>query len=264
MKRLQVWRRVQGRAFQMGLALSGLLLVMVMAAAPAARPVLEPIRQGSRNRPQVALAINVAWGNEYLPELLAVLKRHQAVGTFFLVGNWAERFPDLARGIADAGHEIASHGYATVDYQGLSADGLRHQVDDAADAIQKATGQRPVLFSPHKGEWTPALLALLEERKYLPIHWTVDTVDWQNPPPDEMAARVLSRVGPGSIILLHPTEAAVRGLDGVLAGLEEKGLRVVRVSTLLEPDPSVGGGPSVWEPDTGVQAVWGPPQPISP
>lgn len=281
MKRAQAshdWRRTGLGA---GLLAAGLLLVALAVVRPSALGrhiasgaripaevslrglALEPIRQGNPQKSQVALAINVAWGNEYLPDLLAALKRHQAVGTFFLVGDWAARFPDLARRIADAGHEIASHGYTTVDYGGLSAEALRHQVDDSAEAIMKATGQRPVLFSPHKGEWTPELLALLEDRKYVPIHWTVDTVDWMNPSPEEMTARVLNRVGPGSIILLHPTKSAVRGLDGILTGLKNKGLQVVSVSALLDPNPRTGGGPSVWDPVPGVQAVWVPPAPSS-
>lgn len=274
MRRAQVPRDWRHAGFGAGLLAAGLVLVALAVVRPSAlgRQIasgvripaevslrdlaLEPIRQGNPQKSQVALAINVAWGNEYLPDLLAALKRHQAVGTFFLVGDWATRFPDLARRIADGGHEIASHGYTTVDYRGLSAEALRHQVDDSAEAIMKATGQRPVLFSPHKGEWTPELLALLEDRKYLPIHWTVDTVDWMNPSPEEMTARVLNRVGPGSIVLLHPTKSAVQGLDGILTGLENKGLQVVSVSALLDPNPLTVGGPSVWDPAAGVQAVW--------
>lgn len=208
----------------------------------------EPIRQGNPAKAQVALAINVAWGNEFLPDILAALRAHRVRATFFLVGSWAEKFPEDARRIADAGHEIASHGYTTVDYQGLSEDQLRRQVLDAGEAILKATGQRPTLFSPHKGEWTPALLQLLRQEEYLPIHWTVDTVDWKDPPPGEMNARVLSRVGPGSIILLHPTRASAAGLDGLLAGLERKGLKAVDVSTLLDPDPLAGGLPPIQSP----------------
>ncbi len=199
-----------------------------------------PIWQGNPAKNQVALTINVAWGNEYLPDLLAVLKSRRIRASFFLVGGWAEKFPDLARRIADAGHEIASHGYSTTDYAGLAPDRLRRQVVDAEEAIVSATGQRPTLFSPHKGEWTPELLALLREEEYLPIHWTVDTVDWRNPAPQEMVARVLSKVGSGSIILLHPTAASAAGLGPLLDGIRAKGLEVVDVSTLLDPDPLAG------------------------
>lgn len=221
-----------------------------------ARPVLEPIRQGNPAKPQVALAINVAWGNEYLPALLATLKKHEAVGTFFLVGRWVEQYPDLARKIAGGGHEIASHGYDTIEFKGLTREQLRHQVIDAGEVILKATGQRPVLFSPHKGEWTPELLTLLQQEEYLPIHWTVDTVDWKNPPPAEMTARVLSRVGPGSIILLHPTKSAVAGLDALLSGLKDKGLHVVDVSTLLDSNPLKGKRASAWDEGSMTQPVW--------
>ena len=237
------------------------LVVVIMAAGAGilgvvARPVLEPIRQGNPAKPQVALAINVAWGNEYLPALLATLKKHEAVGTFFLVGRWVEQYPELARQIAGGGHEIASHGYDTIEFKGLTREQLRHQVIDAGEVILKATGQRPVLFSPHKGEWTPELLTLLQQEEYLPIHWTVDTVDWKNPPPAEMTARVLSRVGPGSIILLHPTKSAVAGLDALLSGLKDKGLHVVDVSTLLDSNPLKGKRASAWDEGSMTQPVW--------
>ncbi|MBX6378674.1 MAG: polysaccharide deacetylase family protein [Clostridia bacterium] len=199
-----------------------------------------PIRYGQPRKHAVSFLVNVAWGNDVLPSMLSVFDRHRVKGTFFLVGQWAERFGDEARAIAAAGHEIESHGYTTADFQQLSPDATLQQVRRADMAIREVTGRTPRYFSPHAGVLTPTLLqAVGAEGKQL-ILWSVDTVDWTKPGVDAIVRRVLEKSHPGALILMHPLPETVEALPAVIAGLQQKGLRILTLADLLSPDPLAG------------------------
>ena len=71
----------------------------------------EPIYRGNPEKPMIALLINVAWGNEYIPEILKILNQHQTKATFFFDGSWVKKNPDLANNILKEGHENGNHAY---------------------------------------------------------------------------------------------------------------------------------------------------------
>lgn len=196
-----------------------------------------PIYQGNEAKHAVTLLINVAWGEQFLPKILAVLAEQGVRATFFLVGNWVERFPDAAVAIAEADHEIASHGYSTAEFGQLSREEVVREIERSEEVIVATTGRRPPFFSPHKGEFTPHLLAAAEGKGYLTILWNVDTVDWMNPGVEVMLNRVLSQAGNGSLILMHPTAQTAESLTPMILGLKKKGLRIVTLGTLLSPSP---------------------------
>lgn len=196
-----------------------------------------PIYQGNPARYAVSFAINVAWGEVYLPEILRVLQRNGVKATFFLVGQWAERSPEVAMSIAAAEHEIASHGYSPAEFNKMGPDQAAEQVKRAEEAIRATTGKKPRWFSPHKGEFNPEVLRAAGERGYETIMWSVDTVDWSNPGVDWILNRVLSQAHNGAIILMHPTKQTVDALEPMIQGLRRKGYRIVTVGTLLSPSP---------------------------
>lgn len=209
---------------------------------------LAPVYQGNPQRRQVTLMINVAWGNEELAQMLDILDAEGVRTTFFLVGRWAERYPDLARAVAERGHEIASHGYSdaaaigSLDYQAARAD-----LERAHRVITEVTGREPRWFSPHRGEWSPALLEACRDLGYRLFLWTVDTIDWQDPDRGTLLARVLDRAVPGALVLMHPRPVTVDALPDMIRGLRRHGLEPVPLGTLLDPhlppDPAETGLP---------------------
>jgi len=202
-----------------------------------------PIRQGNPFRRAVSLAINVAWGEEYLEPLLDLLSRRRVRATFFLSGRWVDRFPELARDIADAGHEVASHGYED-ESPGLL--GPREALQDlrrSREAIRRATGRPPRLFSPHKGEVSSALLWAARGLGMETVLWTADSRDWMRPDPAEIISRLTGEARPGSILLFHPTEETLSSLEAVISGVERKGLRLIPVGELISPYPNPGAEP---------------------
>jgi len=200
---------------------------------------LAPIYRGNPHRAQVTLMINVAWGNEELAQMLDILDAEGVRATFFLVGRWAERFPDLARAVAERGHEIANHGYSdAVSIGALGYAEARADLQRAHEVITEVTGQAPRWFSPHRGELSEALLQACRDLGYRLFLWTIDTIDWQDPDRATLLARVLDRAAPGALVLMHPRAVTVAALPDLVRGLRQRGLEPVSLGTLLDPyDP---------------------------
>lgn len=205
----------------------------------------QPIYQGSGRYKEVAITVNVFWGEEYIPQMLDILRQKNVKATFFLGGTWVKKYPELAALIAREEHEIGSHGYSHPHPDQLSKSGNLREIQKAEDIIYRATGIRPKLFAPPYGERGPAVLEAADDAAYTTILWSVDTVDWQLPPPEIIVRRVTGRVHNGAIILMHPTAPTVKALPEMIDRLKKEGYQVVTVSRLLEgleaTDSSVGG-----------------------
>lgn len=196
-----------------------------------------PIRHGNPAKRAVTLMFNVAWGNDYLEPILTQLESTKTIGSFFLVGQWAEKYPDLAKRIASAGHEINSHGYSTVGMAALSEGDLLSQLNRANEAIEQATGIVPTYFSPHRGEYNEHLLRLTRENGQQTILWSMDTVDWKNPGRDWILRRIERLLHPGGLVLMHPTASTVEALPDVIALVRQNGYRIISLDDMLSPDP---------------------------
>ncbi len=192
--------------------------------------------QGNPRKPCVALMINVAWGEEELPEMLRVLKEEQAGATFFLVGRWAEQNGALVEAIAAGGFELGNHGYSDSEtFPELDAWNSVRSLRQTNEIIFDAAGCYPRYFTPHKGEFSPLTLEIVSRQGMRTVLWTLDTVDWQKPGVQKMEERIMGRLEPGRIILMHPTADTVQLLREILPQIREKGLAVVSVDELLDP-----------------------------
>jgi probable sporulation protein (polysaccharide deacetylase family) len=193
-----------------------------------------PIYKGNPEKPMVSFIINVAWGNEYLSEMLKTLKRHHISASFFLEGNWVKKNPDLAKMIVDAGHEVGNHSYTHPDMKRLSADRARTEMIKTNEVIEATTGKKCVWFAPPSGSYRDETVKVADELKMETVMWTVDTVDWQKPTPDVLINRVISKVGNGSLILMHPTESTAKALDRLITLIEKKNLTIGTVTELMD------------------------------
>jgi len=101
-----------------------------------------PIYRGHPDKPMVSFLINVAWGNEYIPSMLATLKKNKVHATFFLEGRWAKENPDLTKMIADGGHEIGNHSYSHPNMQLLSGAQTREELSKTNEIIEATTGKK--------------------------------------------------------------------------------------------------------------------------
>ncbi|MGI9146989.1 MAG: polysaccharide deacetylase family protein [Chloroflexota bacterium] len=225
------------------LALFVTLLLMagtVQAGQPSV-PVSEAIVvRGNPNVANIALVFNVGAGAEPGTVILDTLAEHQQRATFFVMGWWAERHPDLLRQIVDGGHEIASHGHSIFDLTQASDAQVRADLEHADAAISAVSGRttRP-LWSPSAGYQDARVRAVAASLGYRPILWTVDSADWTT---DATAESVFSHIvngaSNGAIIVLHfdsPTtrDTTAQVLPAAIDTLRADGYRLVTITELL-------------------------------
>ncbi|WP_066364935.1 polysaccharide deacetylase family protein [Neobacillus fumarioli] len=195
-----------------------------------------PIYRGNPDKPMVSFIINVAWGNEYLSDILATLKKHHIKASFFLEGNWVKKNPELAKMIVSAGHEVGNHSYSHPDMARLPAAEAREQLIKTNEVIEAATGKECTLFAPPSGSFRDETVKVAYELHMKTIMWTVDTIDWQKPSPETLINRVISKIDNGSMVLMHPTEATAKSLDRLITLIEQKHLKIGPVSELLNEE----------------------------
>ena len=193
-----------------------------------------PIYSVQREEALVALTFNCAWEENDIPQLLDLLERENIKATFFLVGQWIERYPDSVRQIVDAGHEIGNHSYSHVDFVGAGEEVIRQQMEKTDALIREVTGADPVLARVPSGSYDSRVIRLLRQEGYEVIQWDVDSIDWKKPPAEEITERILTKVQNGSIVLFHSGAATtLEALPDVIAGLREKGYCFTTVGDLL-------------------------------
>ncbi|GAA2642716.1 polysaccharide deacetylase family protein [Paractinoplanes durhamensis] len=183
-------------------------LPSIAAIGPLRRRLL-PGLAGLGDPRHVALTFDDGPHPEATPELLRILGNAGVRATFFLLGRMAEELPEVARAIADAGHEIGVHGY---DHRLLARRGpaaTRYDLDRATAAITAVTGARPRWWRPPYGVANTA--AMLESRRLglRPVLWTTWGRDWTATcTPDSVYRSVLRKLDGGGTILLHDSDVS--------------------------------------------------------
>ena len=195
-----------------------------------------PIYKGNPEKPMVSFIINVAWGNEYLSDMLATLKQHHVTATFFLEGRWAQKYPELAQMITDAGHEVGNHSFTHPDMKNLSTVQIQQEITKTNGVIKATTGSIPKWFAPPSGSFKDEVVKVASNEEMGTIMWSVDTIDWQKPTPDVLIQRVMSKVHNGAIILMHPTAATAQSLEQLIIQIKNKKLQINTVSNLLSEE----------------------------
>lgn len=195
-----------------------------------------PIYKGHPDKPMVSFIINVAWGNEYLSDMLATLKEHHVSATFFLEGRWVQKNPELAKMIDDAGHEVGNHSFTHPNMKTISSSQIRQEITRTNEVIKATIGIKPKWLAPPSGSYRDEVVKIASEEKLGTIMWSVDTIDWQKPSPDVLINRVMGKVHNGAIILMHPTASTAKSLDRLIELIKDKNLHLDTVSELLKEE----------------------------
>lgn len=195
-----------------------------------------PMYKGNPEKPMVSFIINVAWGNEYLPGMLATLKEHRVKATFFFEGRWVQKYPELAKMISDAGHEVGNHSYTHPNMQNLTSPQIRQEIVKTNEVIEATTGKQGTWFAPPSGSFKNEVVQIAAEEKMRTVMWSVDTIDWQKPTPDVLINRVMSKIHNGAIILMHPTESTEKSLEQLIVQIKEKNLHIDTISELVKEE----------------------------
>ena len=220
-------------ALTMLLGTACLLAFLNINSTPA---VAQPYYSGAQSADgvkRVSLAINVDWGEEFIPDMLKVLEQAGVSATFFLTGRWTDKNPELAKTIAEQGHEIGNHAYSHKSPNALSLEANKEEIRSTAHSIKEAVGYSTVLYAPPSGEREPHVLQAAEELGYVTVLWSLDTVDWKRPPASDILKKITSRAKAGDIILMHPTHPTLAALPEILAFFQQNGFQLVTVSENL-------------------------------
>jgi len=193
-----------------------------------------PVYRGNPEKPLVAFAINVAWGNEYIPRMLEVLKKHNTEATFFLEGRWVKENPTVAQLITAAKQEVGNHSYTHPDMARLGTNAITNEIQKTNSIILATTDQKVEWFAPPSGSFRDEVVTVASRLGLGTIMWTADTIDWQKPPKDVLINRVMKKVENGTIVLMHPTAPTADSLDELITKIEASGRKVVNISTLLD------------------------------
>jgi peptidoglycan/xylan/chitin deacetylase (PgdA/CDA1 family) len=203
----------------------------------------DEVLQGDPNVANVALVFNVGAGFEPATAILDTLAEQQQRVTFFVMGWWADRHPDVLRQIASGGHEIASHGHSIFDLTHASDAQVRADLADADASISAVTGRttRP-LWSPSAGYRDARVRGIAADLGYRPILWTVDSGDWTTEAtPESVYSHIVNGAHNGAIVVLHfdsPTtvNSTAQVLSAAIERLRDSGYRLVTITELLAAD----------------------------
>ena len=193
-----------------------------------------PIYSVRRDDKCVSLTFDAAWGNEDTQTLIDILGRYGVKATFFVVGNWAEKYPESVKALAEAGHEVMTHSDDHAHFASLSREQIIENLNRGCEKIEAVTGVRPTLFRCPYGEYNDNVIQTAEDMGIRTIQWSVDSLDWKDLGAGEITRRVTGSAGPGDIILFHnAAKHTPEALPGIIEFFLQNGYRMVPVSELL-------------------------------
>ena len=197
-----------------------------------------PIYCVQRDQKLVSISFDAAWGNEDTQQLIDILGQYNVKATFFVVGEWADKYPESVKALAEAGHEVMNHSNTHAHYPQLSVDEVVADLNACNDKIEAITGVRPTLVRLPYGDYDDNSISAVRSIGMEPIQWDVDSLDWKDLPAEEITQRVTSRVQPGSIVLFH--NAALHtpeALPAILSTLLQEGYTFVPISQIILTQP---------------------------
>ena len=193
-----------------------------------------PIYSVAREDKRISISFDCAWGVEHTDEILTHLKNNDVRCTFFAVEFWVERYPEYAKKIVDAGHELGTHSRSHPYMSKLSKTQIQDELTTSALAIEKATGKKPDLFRAPYGDYNNTLIQTATELNLYTIQWDVDSLDWKNLSATEIALRVVNGVKSGSIILCHNNGLhTAKALPLIFSTLKNRGFSFVPIGELI-------------------------------
>ena len=152
---------------------------------------------------QIALTFDDGPSPVATPRILDTLRAEGVRATFFLLGPHAERWPEIARRVADDGHTVGNHGYYHRKLHLKGPSYVRADLTLGTDAIVRATGSRPGYFRAPHGFRSPWVSAIARDLGQRTIGWTLGVWDSDRPGADVIARRAVDATRPGTILLLH-------------------------------------------------------------
>ena len=198
---------------------------------------LVPIYSVDTEEKQVAISFDAAWGADKTEEIIEILEEYNVTATFFLVGFWVDKYPDMVKKIDEAGLEIGTHSNTHPDMVKLDEETIRQELTTSIDKIKNITGKEVSVFRAPYGSYNNTLLNVCSSLGLKTVQWDVDSLDWKGLSASEVTDRVMKNAKSGSIILMHNNADNVcDSLRLTLDWLTMKGYKVTSVGELIYSD----------------------------
>ena len=232
-------RRPQAAQAGLCLCLAALSFVYAGSLEEEATTVLShkrelPVYSVARDDGVVAISFDASWGGSQTLEILDILDKYDVKTTFFLVGIWVEKYPDLVKEIVARGHEIGNHSATHPHMTQISQEKMREELGIMSDQVETLTGVRPTLFRPPYGDYNDLVVTTCRQAGYEVVQWSVDSLDWKNRGVEDIVKKCTQKIASGDIVLFHnDAQYTPQALPSVLDYYKAQGLKIVPVSQIL-------------------------------
>ncbi len=222
----------------------GILILVILIAAISSTTESIGVFSQSRQLPiysvdcsdkKAAITFDCAWGAEDIPSILKTLKEEDVKATFFIVGQWAEKYPQSVKMIADGGHDVANHSYSHLRMGSINRNKISSEISICGNKLGEISGKKVNLFRAPYGDYNDEVIKTAKDLGYYTIQWDVDSLDWKPGISKEVImSRIDKRIKPGSIILFHnDTPYTAQILPNIIKKLKKEDYKLVPVSELI-------------------------------
>ena len=194
---------------------------------------------GDTTQNTIYLTFDCGYENGNTDLILDALKKHDVKATFFVVGNFLETSPEIVKRMIAEGHTVGNHTYHHLDMSSISSmDAFKKETQDVENLFEQITGT-PItkFYRPPQGKYNIENLKMAQELGYHTFFWSLAYVDWyqdKQPTKDEAFGKLLKRIHPGAIVLLHSTSSTnAQILDELLTKWEEMGYTIKPLTELV-------------------------------
>lgn len=184
---------------------------------------------GNSEDKKIYLTFDCGYENGYTPAILDALEKHNVKAAFFVVSNYLETSPDLVKRMVEEGHIVGNHTYHHPDMSQISDPAsFQEEITSLEKKYQEITGlEMQKFYRPPQGKYSESNLKMAQELGYQTVFWSLAYVDWyldQQPTQEEAYAKLLPRIHPGAVVLLHSTSKTnAEILDDLLTKWEQEG-----------------------------------------
>ena len=188
----------------------------------------------------IYLTFDCGYENGNTATIRDALKKHNAPATFFVVGNFVSTSPDLVKRMVKEGHIVGNHSYHHPDMSKISTmESFSKELQELEDLYTETTGKPMTKFyRPPQGKYSESNLKMAQELGYKTFVWILAYVDWyqdKQPTKEEAFSKLIGRIHPGAVVLLHSTSSTnAQILDELLTKWEEMGYTFQSLEQLVE------------------------------
>ena len=194
---------------------------------------------GDSSEKKIYLTFDAGYENGNTQEILNALEKHNVKATFFVVGHYLETAPELVKKMVEAGHTVGNHTYHHYDMSKISDKAsFEKEMKSVEEKYKEITGQEMTkYYRPPQGKYSLENLKMAKELGYHTFFWSLAYVDWKTdaqPSHEEAFEKLMSRIHPGAIVLLHNTSSTnAEILEELLSKWEAEGYSFGTLSEVI-------------------------------